>query len=204
MKKNMNNSMKKSWPVLCVRYSLSLVFLAMLSAIATVHAQTPSAATLPSSVASKMDGATSTVGKSIKITAPWVRATVPGQKGTGGFMTLTSPVDMQLVGVTSAVAGVAEVHEMRMEGDVMRMRAIPSLALPAGKPVTLAPGGYHLMLLDLKAPLQAGTAVAVILQFQDAKGARFEQEVNLPVAMSSPDQPDSKGMPPSGAAHRHH
>ena len=121
-----------------------------------------------------------------------------------GFMTITAPVDMQLVGIASPVADVAEVHEMRMEGDVMRMRAIPALALPAGKAVTLAPGGYHLMLQDLKAPLLAGSTVAVTLQLQDAKGARFEQQVTLPVAMSAPDQGNDKAMQPTGAAHHHH
>src|SRR5260221_6272320 len=79
-------------------------------------------------------------------TDAWVRGTVPGQKGTGAFMQLKSPADMTLVGVASPAAKVAEIHEMAKDGNVMRMRAVDKLALPAGKSVDLKPGGYHLML----------------------------------------------------------
>lgn len=205
MKKILKNWMEIQCPSRIFRWALGVSVLALLNALTAVHAQTQTpVAAQPSPIASKMDGAKSPVSKPIKIADPWVRATVPGQKGTGGFMTITAPVDMQLVGIASPVADVAEVHEMRMEDDVMRMRAIPALALPAGKAVALAPGGYHLMLQDLKAPLLAGSTVAVTLQLQDAKGARFEQQVTLPVAMSAPDQGNDKAMQPTGAAHHHH
>ena len=77
----------------------------------------------------------------VKVEGAWARASVPGQKATGAFMTLTAPAATQLVGVSSPAAGVAEVHEMAMQGDVMKMRAIESLALPAGQQVdrTTAP-----------------------------------------------------------------
>src|SRR3954467_4078111 len=78
----------------------------------------------------------------VKVEGAWARATVQGQKGTGAFMSLTSKDATQLVGVTSPVAGVAEVHEMKMENDIMKMRALPALDLPAGKKVELKPGGF--------------------------------------------------------------
>lgn len=82
----------------------------------------------------------------------WARASVPGQKATGAFMRLTASEATRLVRAESPAAGVTEVHEMKMEGDVMKMRAVPALDLPAGKAVELKPGGYHVMLMDLKAP----------------------------------------------------
>lgn len=96
----------------------------------------------------------------------WVRATVPGQRATGAFMVLTSKSDAALVAVASPVAGVAEVHEMAMDGTVMRMRAVPKLALPAGQAVELKPGGYHLMLMDLRRPLAAGETVSLSLTLE--------------------------------------
>ncbi len=109
-----------------------------------------------------------------------------GQSGTGAFMRLTATEPMTLVGVASPVAGVAEVHEMKLEGDVMRMRAIPSLALPAGKAVDLRPGGHHLMLMDLKAPLKPDTRVPLTLLLRDAKGAERRVELQVAVSARSP------------------
>lgn len=134
----------------------------------------------------------------VKVEGAWARATVQGQKGTGAFMKLTAPEGAKLVGATSPAAGVAEVHEMKMEGDVMKMRALPVLDLPAGKTVELKPGGYHIMLLDLKAPLAPNTSVPVTLTFKDAKGAEVKQELNLPVATSAP------GAAPGAAADAGH
>ena len=128
----------------------------------------------------------------VKAEAAWVRASVQGQSGTGGFMTLTATEPLQLVGVASPVAGVAEVHEMKMENDVMRMRAVPSIALAPGKPLELKPGGYHLMLMQLKMPLKAGTQVPVTLQFRNAKGEARQLELAVPVAVRAGD-----------AAHKH-
>ena len=88
---------------------------------------------------------------------------------------------------SSPAAGVVEIHEMSMDGNVMRMRAIPGLDLPAGKPVELKPGGYHLMLMDLKQPLKEGTSVAVILVIESRDGKRESVEVIAPVrSLSSP------------------
>lgn len=117
----------------------------------------------------------------VKVDDAWARATVPGQQATGAFMTLTAPAGARLVGASSPAAGVAEVHEMSMQGDVMKMRAIPVLDLPAGQPVQLKPGGYHLMLMELKAPLPAGSTVPLTLLLRDAKGAETRQQLQLPV-----------------------
>ena len=86
----------------------------------------------------------------------WVRATVPQQKATGAFMQLTAAQDSKLVSVSSAAVPVVEVHEMKMQDGVMKMRPLPSLSLPAGKAVSLTPGGYHVMLMDLKQQLKPG------------------------------------------------
>ena len=122
----------------------------------------------------------------ITVKDAWVRTAVPGQKGTGAFMLLTAKSDLRLVGASSAVAGVTEVHEMKMNGDVMQMRAVTGLDLPAGKVVALQPGGFHIMLLDLKNALPKNTAVPLTLLFKDAKGAMSKIELSAPVASTPP------------------
>lgn len=136
--------------------------------------------------------------QSVRVEGAWARASVPGQKATGAFMTLTAPAATQLVGVSSPAAGVAEVHEVAMQGDVMKMRAIESLALPAGQPVQLKPGGHHIMLLDLKAPLFQGATVPLTLLFKDAAGKPGKIELQVPVrALTSP------AAPAGGHGHKH-
>jgi copper(I)-binding protein len=137
----------------------------------------------------------------VKVEGAWARATVQGQKGTGAFMSITAKDATQLVGVTSPVAGVAEVHEMKMEGDVMKMRAWPLLVLPAGKKVDLKPGGYHVMLMDLKAPLAKDSTVPVTLLFNDAKGVESKLELKLPVATTAPGA--AAGSTGAAAEHKH-
>ena len=117
-----------------------------------------------------------------KVEGAWVRSAVPGQQGTGAFMKLTAAQAMQLVGVATPVAGTAEVHEMKMDGDVMRMRAVPKLDLPAGRTVELKPGGYHIMMMDLKQPLTPGSTVPLTLVLRDAKGVESKLELKVPVA----------------------
>lgn len=129
----------------------------------------------------------------VKVDNAWARATVQGQKATGAFMKLTAPQATQLVAVSTPVAGVAEIHEMKMDGGVMKMRAVPALDLPANQSVELKPGSYHLMLMDLKAPLAKDASVSLTLTFKDAKGVESKQQITLPV---------STGMP-QGAAHPH-
>ena len=93
----------------------------------------------------------------LTVNNPWVRATVPAQQATGAYMTLTAAVDLRLVAVSSPQAGMIEIHQMSMENNVMQMRALPNgLTLPKGKAVELKSGGYHLMVMDLKQPMQQG------------------------------------------------
>mgnify|MGYP006176569659 CR=1 FL=1 len=108
----------------------------------------------------------------ITVQEPWVRATVGQQTATGAFMRLTAPADSRVLQVQSPLAGVVEIHEMKMEGDVMRMRAVSALPLPAGQAVELKPGGYHVMLMDLKAPVKAGDVVPLTLTVEDKDGRR--------------------------------
>ena len=108
----------------------------------------------------------------ITVKDPWVRATVPQQKATGAFMQITAPKAARLVEARSPVAGVTEIHEMTMDNNVMRMRAIPGIDLPAGKAVELKPGGYHVMLMDLKAPITEGQEVPVTLVIEGADKKR--------------------------------
>ena len=120
----------------------------------------------------------------VRVDGAWARAPVAGQTGTGAFMALTAKEDLKLVAVHSPAAGVTEVHEMKLEGDVMRMRAVGALDLPAGKTVMLKPGGYHLMLMDLKAPL--AKEVPVTLVFRDARGTESRLSLQLPVTARAP------------------
>jgi copper(I)-binding protein len=125
--------------------------------------------------------------QTVEVSGVWARATVPGQRATGAFMHLISKEGSRLVAASSPVAGVAEVHEMKLEEGVMRMRAVPGgLELPPGKTVELKPGGYHLMLMDLKQPLPKESTIALTLVFQDAKGAQTRTELKVPVGMQPP------------------
>jgi periplasmic copper chaperone A len=117
----------------------------------------------------------------VTVTDPWVRATVPAQKVSGAFMQLRSAKAARLVEVKSPVAGRVEIHEMAMQGQTMRMRAIEGLDLPAGQPVNLASGGYHVMLFDLQRQLKEGEQVPLTLTVQGADGKRENIAVQAPV-----------------------
>jgi len=118
------------------------------------------------------------VAQSIAVTNPWVRATVQGQKATGAFMTVTSKENAKLVAVSSPVASVVEIHEMKMDKDVMKMAALANgLDLPAGQAVDLKPGGYHIMFIDLKAPLKEGDHIKARLVFEHAGTVDVEFDV---------------------------
>ena len=86
----------------------------------------------------------------VSVKEPWIRATVPQQKATGAFMQLSTVQATRLVEASSPVAGAVEIHEMKMDNNIMKMRQVNGIDLPAGKSVDLKPGGYHVMLLDLK------------------------------------------------------
>ncbi|MBQ0946468.1 copper chaperone PCu(A)C [Ideonella sp. 4Y16] len=112
----------------------------------------------------------------------WVRGTVPAQKATGAFMQLKSAQGGRLLSVASPLAGVVEIHEMKMDGNVMKMAALPKgLELPAGQTVELKPGGYHVMLMDLKQPLKDGDSVPLSLVVEGKDGKRETIELKAPV-----------------------
>jgi hypothetical protein len=116
----------------------------------------------------------------VAVTDPWVRGTVAGQMATGAFMTLKSAQDARLVDARSPAAGVVEIHEMKLENDVMRMRAVAAIDLPAGRSVELKPGGYHVMLMDLQRTMKEGEVVPVTLVIERG-GRRETVEVRAPV-----------------------
>lgn len=128
----------------------------------------------------------------VSVKEPWVRATVPQQKATGAFMQIVAAQDARLVEARSPVAGIVEIHEMAMVGDVMKMRAIPELALPAGKAVELKPGGYHVMLMDLKGQVKDGDTVPLTLVVEGKDGKRQTLEFKAPA------RPLTGGAPAGG------
>lgn len=113
----------------------------------------------------------------VTVAKAWVRGTVPAQTASGAFMELTSKDGAKLISATSPVAGSVELHEMRMDGNVMTMREVKVLDLPAGKVVKLEPNGYHLMLLDLKKPLTKGVAAPLTLTVESRDGKRSKVNV---------------------------
>lgn len=106
----------------------------------------------------------------IDIGHPYARATAPGQPTGGGFLKLTNKGDAadRLVSASAAVSSRVELHSMKMEGDVMRMRQVDAVDVPAGETVELKPGGLHIMFVDLKAPLKAGDSFPMTLKFEKA------------------------------------
>ena len=107
----------------------------------------------------------------------WVRATVAGQPSTGAFMHITSSTDSKLVEVRSPVARTVQIHESKMQNDVMSMQPVASVALPAGKSVAIEPEGYHVMLIDLVNQVKAGDQVPLTLIVEDSKGVKELIEV---------------------------
>lgn len=113
----------------------------------------------------------------IKVDDPWVRATVAPQKATGAFMQLTATKAGKVIAASSPVAEMVEIHEMKMDGGVMKMRAVDALPLPAGQPVVLKPGSYHVMLMGLKAPIKAGDSVPLTLTVEGEDKQRTTVEI---------------------------
>jgi copper(I)-binding protein len=137
----------------------------------------------------------------VDVKAPWVRATVAQQKATGAFMQLTAQSDSKLVEVKSPLAGVVEIHEMAMEKDVMKMRQVSGVPLPAGKAVELKPGGYHVMLMDLKGQVKEGDTVPLTLVFEGKDGKRQSLDIKAP---AKPLSMPGMAQKPAEAEHKHH
>jgi copper(I)-binding protein len=113
----------------------------------------------------------------VSVDKPWVRTTVAQQTTTAAYLTITSAKGGKLVSASSPAAASVDVHEMKMDGDLMKMRAVDAVPLPAGRPVEFKPNGLHVMLTGLKAPLKAGDVVPIKLVVEDAKGKRETVDV---------------------------
>lgn len=128
----------------------------------------------------------------VSVSNPWVRASVPGQSVAGAYMDITAKARTALIAVESPVAGKAELHTMTMDGGVMKMRPLEKLELPANKTVNLKPGGYHVMLIDIKRELKAGERVPLTLTLQDQKGGKATLQLDAEVRAAA------------AAGHMHH
>lgn len=137
----------------------------------------------------------------IAVQNAWVRPTVGEQAATGAYLTITSQEPLALVGVATPLAEVAEVHEMKMDGDIMRMRMAERIEIAPGEPLELKPGGYHLMLMALTAPIQPGQEIELSLLFEKPDGSRIEMPVKAVAGQNAAGgQPGHSGQ---GDHHQH-
>ena len=143
----------------------------------------------------------STAHAQVTVGDPWVRARVPQQRATGMFAQVTSAQGGKLVAASSPVADVVEIHEMAMDNNVMRMRAVPGLDLPPGKAVELKPGGFHVMLMGLKQQIKEGETVPVTLVVEGKDGKRETVEVKAPVRALAAQGGHQGGQ--HGGTHKH-
>ena len=127
----------------------------------------------------------------VTVTDAWVRGTVAQQKTTGMFFSITSAQGGKLVAASTPVAQDVQLHEMTMKGDVMKMRQVPAIDLPAGKTVKLEPNGLHVMMFGIAYPLSAGEMVPATLTVEDAKGKR--ETVQLQARVEALGAPHSMG-----------
>jgi copper(I)-binding protein len=117
----------------------------------------------------------------VSIDNPWARATVTGQPVGAVYMTINSPTKVTLLKGETAAAKEVQFHTMQHHDGVMKMRNHGPIQITPGKPAELAPGGIHLMLMGLKAPLVAGESIKLKLTFKDTKGALSHATVSAPV-----------------------
>lgn len=122
----------------------------------------------------------------LAVEGAWARTALQGQQASAGYMTLTAREPLTLLGATSPAAGTIELHEMKLDGDVMRMRAVDQLSLPVGKAVELKPGGLHFMMMELNAQFKPGLVIPLTLRLKDAKGVERTLQVSLPVGAAAP------------------
>ena len=115
----------------------------------------------------------------VQVERAWSRGTVVGQQAGGAFLTLKNggAAPDRLLGASSSVADHVEMHTMKLEGDVMRMREVEAIDVPAGQSVALEPGKLHLMLMGLKAPLKVGSSFPLVLKFEKAGEVKVDVSV---------------------------
>lgn len=129
----------------------------------------------------------------ISVTDAWARATLPGQPVSGAYMQIKADADARLLSVSSPAIPRVEVHEMKMDGDVMRMREVKEIKLPKGQAVSLEPGGFHIMLMNLKQPIAAGDVIPLTLVVESG-GKRQTVEVKA----------EARSLGGGGMHHHHH
>lgn len=115
----------------------------------------------------------------------WVRTTAPGQKVAGAYLHLSSTEDVKLTGGSSPASETLELHEMSMQGEVMKMRRLDGIDLPAGKKVELKPGGYHIMLMGISSQIKEGDVIPMELIITDRAGKQTSLHVKAVARGSS-------------------
>jgi periplasmic copper chaperone A len=143
-------------------------------------------------------------GDDVKITDAWARATPGGAQTAAAYVTVESTAGDRLTGASTPAAQKADIHEMTMEGNVMKMRQVDGVDLPAGKPVTLKPGGYHIMLTGLAKPLQEGQTFPLTLDFAKAGTRQITISVEKVGAMGPSGTPNSGASMPGMDMPMHH
>jgi periplasmic copper chaperone A len=118
----------------------------------------------------------------------WARPTVAGQTAGGGFLKITSPTADRLLAAGSPVAKTVELHSMQMQGDVMQMRQVPAIDIPAGKTVELKPGGLHVMFIGLTQTLTDGATFPLTLRFEKAGEVKVDVKVTTKAAAPAMEQ----------------
>ena len=128
----------------------------------------------------------------ISVTGAYSKATVAGQSVSSGFMKIAATgASDQLISASSPVATEVQLHSMSMEGNTMKMAPVAEMKLEPQVPLQLAPGGYHLMLMDLKPEFAKATSVPLTLTFKDMKGEEVQKEVEVPITMNPPQAPNA-------------
>jgi copper(I)-binding protein len=127
---------------------------------------------------------------SLEISQPWTRATPPNAPAGGGYVTITNTGSEpdRLVAASAAIAGRTEIHEMSMEGGVMKMRPLADgIAIGPGETVALKPGGFHIMMMKLSGPIKTGESLPITLSFEKAGDVTLEF-VAAPIGSKTPPQ----------------
>lgn len=138
----------------------------------------------------------------VDVSNAWIRGTAPGQTGTGAFMTLHAHRNAKLLSAKTAIAQSVEVHEMKMEGNTMRMKELQSLDLPAMQNVELKPGSYHIMLVGLKRDLTVGEQIPLKLLFISGHKT-FKKVVKAEVRPLTAKAPEGQMDQPMHGDHHH-
>jgi periplasmic copper chaperone A len=149
-------------------------------------------------------GAAAAQGGNVEIQKPWARATPGGAQTAAIYVTLTSEAGDKLIAASTPAAQKAELHQMTMDGNVMKMRQVDAVDLPQGQAVALKPGGYHIMLTGLTEPLKEGQSIQLTLTFAEA-GTRYVTVPVLGVGAAGPaGTSDSSTSMPGMSMPMHH